>query len=89
MGRREDRNSTRQQAAHMKEKHRETGRKLDWWSTSRVRLWNPGTRHTYLPYLRDHSICKYLLYGQCECVNVNLCLFLELQDVLQAEPGSH
>lgn len=36
------------------------------------------------------------IYGsvtvQCECVNVNLrsiCLFIELQDALQAEPGSH
>lgn len=72
------RNNTRQQAAHMKEKHRQTGWKLDWWLTYRVWLWNPSTRHTYHTYLMDHNICKYLLFRkchdtvQCECVNVNL-----------------
>lgn len=45
----------------------------------------------------EQNICKYLVFFivtvQCECVNVNLrsscLLFIELQDALQAEPGSH
>lgn len=91
-GERGNRNGAQQQAAHMKEKDRETGYKLDWCSISRV--WLLETQHqAYLPVL-TLWITAYIniLYWQChhrlqcECVNVSLrssCLFNEMQCALQ------
>lgn len=64
-GVRGNRNNARQQAAHMKEKDREMGCKLDWWSISRV--WLLETQHqAYLPVLTLWITAYiYILYLQC------------------------